>query len=42
MTLPAKMHDAAVRLASLFPGEVGKLVGNRGSWLLATTSSGRS
>jgi CRISPR-associated protein Cmr4 len=30
MTLPAKMHDAAVRLASLFPGEVGKLVGEQG------------
>ncbi len=30
MTLPAKMHDAAVRLASLFPGEVGKLIGEQG------------
>jgi CRISPR-associated protein Cmr4 len=30
MALPAKTHDAAVRLASLFPGEVGKLVGEQG------------
>ena len=30
MTLPAKMHNTAVRLASLFPGEVGKLVGEQG------------
>jgi CRISPR-associated protein Cmr4 len=30
ITLPAKMQDAAVRLASLFPGEVGKLVGEQG------------
>jgi CRISPR-associated protein Cmr4 len=30
ITIPAKTHDAAVRLASLFPGEVGKLVGEQG------------
>jgi CRISPR-associated protein Cmr4 len=30
ITIPAKTHDAAVRLASLLPGEVGKLVREQG------------
>jgi len=30
MTLSAKTHDAVVSLASLFPGEVGRLVGEQG------------